>query len=181
MSQADTPTTCLKHPKVSTNLRCASCGVPICPRCLVQTPVGAKCRQCGLARGGVLFSPSPLQALAACGAGLLAGSVVGLGVQWLGLFGIFLALAYGPFAGEMIMRAGGRKRGLRMQIIAGAGMGVGALATRLLMAAVTLPSVPGHPPFGVFDVLLDLVTPTPFPAMALVVAIAAAIGRIRYL
>lgn len=128
-----------------------------------------------------MFTPSPLQSIAASLVGLLAGAVPGLGVQWLGLFGIFLAMAYGPFAAEMIMRAGGRKRGLKMEIIAGVSMGVGALATRLLMAAITLPSVPGRPPLGVFDVLVDLVTPTPFPAIALVVAIAAAVGRIRYL
>ena len=33
-------------PRVETALSCASCGTPICPDCMVQTPVGIKCRNC---------------------------------------------------------------------------------------------------------------------------------------
>ncbi len=38
--------TCARHPSVETGLKCASCGTPICPSCLVQTPVGMKCKSC---------------------------------------------------------------------------------------------------------------------------------------
>src|SRR3989304_4969303 len=31
---------CATHPGVETELRCATCGKPICPDCLVGTPVG---------------------------------------------------------------------------------------------------------------------------------------------
>ncbi len=34
------------HPGVETSLRCGKCGKPICPKCLVQTPVGARCPDC---------------------------------------------------------------------------------------------------------------------------------------
>ena len=37
---------CATHPEVETNLRCGKCGKPICPRCMVQTPVGARCPDC---------------------------------------------------------------------------------------------------------------------------------------
>ena len=31
---------------IPTQLSCAQCGVPICPTCLVRTPVGLKCPDC---------------------------------------------------------------------------------------------------------------------------------------
>ena len=37
---------CAYHPDVETNLRCGKCGKAICPKCLVQTPVGARCPDC---------------------------------------------------------------------------------------------------------------------------------------
>ena len=37
---------CALHPDVETNLRCGKCEKPICPRCMVQTPVGARCKEC---------------------------------------------------------------------------------------------------------------------------------------
>ena len=77
MAQSEPITTCARHPKVETNLRCASCGTPICPKCLVQTPVGMKCRECGTQRGGVLFTLSPGQAASALAVGLLFGVVAG--------------------------------------------------------------------------------------------------------
>src|SRR5262245_41825997 len=45
---------CARHPEVETALRCSRCDTPICPRCLIQTPVGARCRDCArLARSPV--------------------------------------------------------------------------------------------------------------------------------
>ena len=37
---------CANHSSVETLLRCSKCGKPICTRCIVQTPVGARCREC---------------------------------------------------------------------------------------------------------------------------------------
>ena len=114
--------------------------------------------------------------------GLGAGAVAGLAVQFnLGFFTLFLALAYGAFAGQMILRVSGRKRGVRMEIIAGVAMAVGAAAARLV-AAPTLHSMGNaHPPWGVFTVLLDLVVPSPIPLIALVIVVVAAVSRIRYI
>lgn len=183
MNQSEMSTTCARHPKVQTNLRCASCGTPICPRCLVQTPVGAKCPNCGSNRGGVLFTPSPSQLTGAVVAGLLTGLVAGWAVEFsLGFYSIFLAFAYGAFAGEMVLRASGRKRGLKMEITTGVFMTLGALGGRIIIGALLLSS-PGHvrPPLGIATVLVDLATPSPIPLIALVIVIAAAVSRVRYL
>lgn len=36
--------------KAATRLTCVQCAVPICPQCLVRTPVGLKCPRCGAQR-----------------------------------------------------------------------------------------------------------------------------------
>ena len=182
MAQSEPITTCARHPKVQTNLRCASCGTPICPKCLVQTPVGMKCRDCGTQRAGVLFTLSPGQAASALAVGLLFGVVAGLGVAFFGFFMIFLAVAYGTFAGEMILRASGRKRGVKIEVIAGVALAVGAIGGRMIVAALLMRAPGGiHPPLGVLDVIVGLVIPSPIPLICLVIAIASAVGRIRYI
>ncbi len=174
-------TTCARHANVETNLRCATCGKPICPKCLVQTPVGMKCRECGLARGGPLFAPSAGQCAAAGAIALLFGVVAGWGVDFLGFYMLFFAVAYGTFAGEMILRAGGRKRGMRLEVLAAAALAVGAIGGRVLVAALLMKTGGPHPRFGVLDVIVDLVIPVPIPLISLVIAIASAVGRIRYI
>lgn len=174
MATTEAKTTCSRHPRVETNLRCASCGTPICPKCLVQTLVGMKCRECGMQRGGTLFSIKPHRALAAGASAIALGAVAGLGVDLLGWLILLVAVAYGTFAGEMIVRASGRKRGKKLELIAGLGMVMGALGGRIVVAALP-------PSLGVGHVLLDLVLPTPIPIASLVIAIASAVGRIRYI
>ena len=36
-------TRCAEHPDVETGLRCGRCETPICPKCMIMTPVGARC------------------------------------------------------------------------------------------------------------------------------------------
>jgi len=43
-------TFCANHPSRETSLRCGKCGKPICTRCVVQTPVGGRCRECAQLR-----------------------------------------------------------------------------------------------------------------------------------
>lgn len=65
-------TTCERHGRV-TSIACATCATPICPRCLVRTPVGFKCRACA---GGARTRRRPRGLPIA--AALLAGAVIGL-------------------------------------------------------------------------------------------------------
>ena len=37
---------CATHPGVETALKCSKCGRPICPKCMVETAVGARCPEC---------------------------------------------------------------------------------------------------------------------------------------
>jgi len=156
--------------------------VYICPDCLVTTPVGAKCRSCASQKGNRLFTLTPLQALAGIATGLLAGAVAGWGVEFGGIFRLFIAFAYGGFAGDMIMRAAGRTRGTKMEILAGVSITVGALAGRLILAATILfdPNQV-RPPHGILAILTALVYPSPILLIAVIITVAAAVSRIRYM
>ena len=39
-------TFCATHKDIETALKCSRCGKAICPYCMIQTPVGARCRIC---------------------------------------------------------------------------------------------------------------------------------------
>ena len=133
-----------------------------------------KCRECGTQRGGALFSPSLGNAAVASVIGLLFGAVAGWGVESLGFFTLFVAVAYGTFAGEMILRAASRKRGVKMEIIAGVTIAVGAIGGRMVVAAIP-------PSLGSLSSIVDLVVPSPIPLISLGIAVASAVGRIRYI
>lgn len=180
MTDETTPTTCAQHPGVQTSLRCATCGTPICPNCLVVTPVGMKCRKCAAGANSALYRPSAMQILLAILVSAVAGAVAGWAVQFsLGFLTIFLAIAYGAFAGQVILRASGRKRGLAVAIPAAVGLLTGAVGGRLLVAALLLSSQASQsPPYGVWHVLVDLVIPSPIPLVALIAVIASAVVRI---
>ncbi len=181
MNSKPATTTCARHPNVQTALRCASCGAYICPMCLVATPVGAKCKRCASQRGNRVFTLTPMQTAGAILAGALAGAVAGWGVEFFGFFTLFIAFAYGAFAGEMVLRASGRTRGTRMEVITGVTMAAGAIGGRLILAAVVLHGPnQGAPPLGIFTALWDLIT-NPIRIIAIAIAITAAISRIRYI
>lgn len=125
---------CARHPDVETYLRCGKCGTPICPRCLVQTPVGARCPDCARLSRLPTFDVSPVffaRGMTAAGA---SGALVG--VLWALLtggarLGIFLAivggLAIGWAVSEAVSRATNYKRGLGLQVCAVLGVAMAYL------------------------------------------------------
>lgn len=108
---------CARHPDVETPLRCGRCETPICPRCLVQTPVGARCRDCAGVKRIPTYNLSPTYLLrglaAAVGSGALIGYVWGyfLGISGFGFFGFFIGLAMGWAFSEAIGLATNRRMG----------------------------------------------------------------------
>lgn len=69
---------CAAHPDVETSLRCGKCGKPICPRCMVQTPVGARCRDCARLYKLPTYRISAVYYLRAIGTALGIAIVTGL-------------------------------------------------------------------------------------------------------
>src|SRR5208337_4339571 len=93
---------CAAHPDVETNLRCGKCDKPICPKCMVQTPVGARCRECARVSRLPTFQLSPVYYLRAAGAAVGAAVVCGLlwgflesYIPYFYIFNILLGVAVG--------------------------------------------------------------------------------------
>jgi hypothetical protein len=115
---------CAIHPSVETELACGRCGKPICPRCLVMTPVGARCRDCAGVRRLPTYRLSAGFVLRGLGAALAVGATTGALWAFLlssraGAFiGLFLGLGLGYAIGESVSWATNRKRGPALQGIA---------------------------------------------------------------
>ena len=88
----DQVTYCTYHPNVETRLHCSKCGVPICPKCAVQTPVGFRCPQCVRSQQAIFYTATPLDYAIAVVVGLVISTIAAF---ILGQVGIFLALILG--------------------------------------------------------------------------------------
>ncbi len=141
---------CATHPEVETNLRCGKCGKPICPKCLVETPVGARCRDCARPYKLPTYRVSFGYYLRAIGVAL--GMAVVCGLIWVvvGIISPFyvdllLAPAIGYAIGEVVSLSVNRKRGRGLAIVAGIGVVISYLVTILFPG--------GGLPFGLFNLL----------------------------
>ena len=121
---------CATHPDVETNLRCGKCGTPICPKCLVQTAVGARCPDCAKLYKLPTFHITTKYYLRAIGTAL--GMAIVCGLIWgviisllrIGYLNFLLAPAVGYGIGEVISLAVNRKRGTGLAVVAGIAVAV---------------------------------------------------------
>jgi len=115
---------CATHPDVETSLTCGKCGQPICPRCMVQTPVGARCLVCARLAKVPTYRVTRWYYLRAIGIGLAAAIVCGIiwsFVEKLTFFYLNLLLAplAGYAIGEAISISVNHKRGTGLAVVAG--------------------------------------------------------------
>jgi len=113
---------CAIHPDTDTELRCGKCGQPICPKCLVQTPVGARCPTCAALKRLPVYQVSAIFYARAIAAGLIAASLLGAIWPYIplgGFFWIIIALGIGYAIGEAVSFSVNRKRSTGLQVIAG--------------------------------------------------------------
>ena len=117
---------CKHHPGTETYLRCGKCGDPICAKCVVITPVGARCRECARLRRLPTFVLSPAhyaRALAAMlGAAVVGGLLAGLLGRMIPFGAILIPVGLGYLVGEAVARGTNRKRATPLKLIAGAGV-----------------------------------------------------------
>ena len=140
---------CARHSQVETVLRCGRCETPICPRCLVQTPVGARCPVCANVRRLPTIDVKPVFLVrgfaAAVAAGLAVGGAWGFlssgsGRGFGGLFIIFIAMGIGWAMGEAIGSATNRKRGQALQACAIFGVILAYLTRNAVAGFALLPA-----------------------------------------
>jgi len=159
---------CATHPKIETNLRCGKCGKLICPRCLVQTPVGARCPDCARLYKLPTYRVSTKYYLRAIGTalGMAAACAAAWGaIEWVIPFfslNLLLAPAAGYVTGEVISLSVNRKRGRGLATIGGIAVVISYLLTLLFL---------GRPPLQIFIIIYHLV--------ALALGIYVAVTRLR--
>jgi hypothetical protein len=167
---------CAKHPSVETELACGKCGTPICPRCMVYTPVGARCPDCANIRKLPQYEVSIGLLARGYGAAIVVGA--GLGAVWgflpfqiffvFGIFGgLLLGGGVGYLIGEAVAVATNRKSGTALQVAAGLGV---------VLAYVVRSAVLG---FRVDASLLAILTQDALGLIAVVVGIFVAVNRVR--
>ena len=159
---------CATHPSVETNLRCGKCGKPICPKCLVQTPVGARCPDCAKLYRLPTFRISTKHYLRGIGVGLGMAFICGAAWGAIGWrihffsFNLLLAPAAGFAIGEVISLSVNRKRGTGLAVVAGMAVVVSYVVTFLF---------PSGFPFGPLNITYHLI--------ALALGIFVAVTRLR--
>ena len=122
------PVKCAAHPDVETNLRCGKCGTPICPRCMVQTPVGARCPDCARLYKLPTYRISSHDFLRAIGAAL--GTAIVIGAVWgiietllpFRFFTLIIGAGIGYAIGELVSLSVNRKRDTWLAIIGSLGV-----------------------------------------------------------
>jgi hypothetical protein len=175
---------CANHPDTVTGLLCSRCEKPICARCVVQTPVGGRCRECAQVKRSPFRVVSPTlwarAILYGTGAALASGLLIAeLGARFR-LFG-FLLLGIGYLVGEAVSR-GARGRVSRELVFLAGGLTVfGALAGQMLALMLRLP--PQMPLFTRLELSMQLalgaLTGNLFVLLFLVLAVVVATSRVR--
>jgi hypothetical protein len=124
---------CATHPDVETNLRCGKCGKLICPKCLVQTPVGSRCRDCAKLYKLPTYRLSTPYYFRAIGTALGMAVVVGLAWGFVNsLFSfiylnLIIAAGVGYAIGEVVSLSVNRKRGIPLAVIGSVAVVIGYL------------------------------------------------------
>lgn len=133
------PVECARHAGVETALRCSRCETPICPSCLIQSPVGARCPDCARVIRAPMYVLSGQTMLRAGLAAAIGGIVMGL--LWAlillpftrGFFGLIVGVGLGYGFTRLLEFATGGKRGPGMIAFAIGGI-VLAWAVLVLLA-----------------------------------------------
>lgn len=107
---------CARHPRVETALRCGRCGTPICPRCLIQTPVGARCPTCAQVKRFVTVA-KPRDLVRGVVGGLGMAAIGGLILQLIPFLGWFGVAILGYLVGELVSLGVNRKRGKELAVL----------------------------------------------------------------
>jgi hypothetical protein len=113
----DTTLRCARHPNVETVLRCGRCETPICPRCLISTPVGARCPTCAQVKRFALLL-KPVELAKAVGFGLGSGTIGTLIVGYIPFLGILGYMVMGFLVGQAVLIGANRKRARELGPIA---------------------------------------------------------------
>lgn len=125
---------CERHSN-ETRVTCPDCGTPICPQCMVDTPVGVKCPSCA-APAPELLARQRAITIKAVGVGFALGLAGALAFHFVG-FGFLLGILFGFVVAEVLRRYGSFGNLLAAGLVAAGTAWIGAA----LLAQLLLPGV----------------------------------------
>lgn len=165
---------CANHPGRETSLRCSKCGKPICVKCIVQTPVGARCKECAQLRPLPMYQAGPFIVARGAAVGLLT-SVVCFAILFAFVRGLtfWLSPLAGLAVGEAISLSTNRKRAPILQVTAAVTVVAGAILAKVLQLYLIYGQM--TPTLAARAVLVDL----PMLVIFTLLAVVLAVSRIR--
>ncbi len=113
---------------METALRCSRCESPICPRCLVQSPVGARCKDCARVLRSPIYKLNSSQMVRGILAAVVGGVIMGLIWYFVllpfsyGFLSIFVGAGLAWVFTKLMNFATGLKRGPTVVALASAGI-----------------------------------------------------------
>lgn len=167
---------CARHKNVKTRLRCGRCETPICPKCTVMGPTGARCRNCASNRSSHMYQVAPWQFATTFLASVAMCVVGALLTRAFGLFLLFYAPVIGTFLGKAIIAITRGKRGVPLCSVATAGAVVGTLLAMQMQGIFHQVQYALHPPPGLEDaegLLTSAITAGLYPLVFAALAISA--------
>ncbi len=132
MTNSAFESTCVRHPDTTSNLGCSRCGDLICPQCMVQSPIGARCPDCASIGQPAIFRASAGEFSSAVLLSIVGVLVLGVAyavavwILWVLPLGFMIgnvaasfviALAGAP-VGDYVRRVGRYKLDARLRIVA---------------------------------------------------------------
>ena len=141
---AETTTYCAEHEDTPTSLRCSRCEKLVCPQCMVQAPVGIRCREHGKAQKPPMYQVSRGYMARGFGAAIGAGIVGGIALAFIvpalgGFYGGIVMAGFGYLMGEAVTRSTNYRRGTPLIVASVVGMIVALVAFVLLLGGAPLP------------------------------------------
>lgn len=173
---------CANHRDVATNITCGRCGKPICPRCVVQTPVGGRCQECAQLRPPPLMQVGSGLLLRAAGGGVLVAILGGLAAGLFRIGFLLILLAAGYVTGEAVSRLARRRMATSLAVLAPIALLVGFGVGLTLPATIAALATGGGPQVALLLLLSGVLAPLGQGLWGLLfygLAIAIAVNRVR--
>lgn len=125
---------CVCGSGIQTRLRCSRCGKPICPRCMVASPVGYRCPECSRTRRSVVYDPTVSGLFRAGLVGLVTAAAIGFFWGSYPSWGFYMSLLMGFGVAEAVAWGANYKRGRELQVIAIGMILLGVVVSRVVIA-----------------------------------------------
>ena len=132
MTETPSELFCANHPQTATSLRCNQCNKPVCPKCVVRTPTGYRCKECVRGQQKIFDTAYWYDYLSSFVITAILGYIGAYLIPKLGFFTIFLAPIAGAAIAEAVRFIVRRRRSRYLPMVATLGAVFGSLPPLLI-------------------------------------------------